>query len=112
MRLIAMLVCLASVAFLCLPLLAVAGDGKEKPQDEITVTLHYPGETKYSVIKKHLEKLGAIQKVKLFVRVPEKDKGVYADISATDVASPKSLSAVVEELLRVGVPKISLEVKK
>lgn len=91
---------------------ARGGDGKEKPKPEITLTLHFPAETKVSATEKYVEKLKTMQGVKLFYREPEKGKGIYADVSATSLDSPKAVAAVVEELLRVGVLKISIEIRK
>jgi hypothetical protein len=104
-----------AVAILVLPFSSFstgAGDGKEKTAPKVTLTLHFPGETKGADVLKIAEKLKSLKDVELLLRMPEEGKGVYAEISIREPYDAKAVGAVVEELLRLGIRRISIDVKK
>jgi hypothetical protein len=114
MRLVTMMVWLAFGlgTLLWLNPAACGGESKDKSKPAITLTLHFPGQTKVSATRKYVEKFESMKGLEVFIREPVEGKGIYAEVSGTARASPKAVAGVVEELLRLGVPKISLEVKK
>jgi len=78
----------------------------------VTVTLHFPGETRYDVVKKVLDGLKPLKVNETMIARPEVGKGTHAGIVATPGTPAKEVAAAVAALLDLGITRISVEARK